>query len=99
MFVRVLWGKLRHGMWDEYEAYYNSHVPGMTTGVPGFKGRQLMQSTENPDEGMSITLWDSLESLRAYDRNPKRQAAARGAEHLYTGEYWVRNFEIKSSTI
>jgi heme-degrading monooxygenase HmoA len=99
MYVRILWGRLRHGMWPEYEKHYNERIQSITQGLGGFQGRQLLQSTENPDEGLSITLWDSLEDLRSYDQSPGRQEAARAVEHLYTGEYWVRNFEIKSSTI
>ena len=99
MFVRMLWGRLRVGMWDEYESYYNEHIEPITQGIDGFRGRQLLQSTENPDEGMSITMWDSLDALRQYDLSRERQEAARGVEHLYTGEYWVRNFEIKSSAV
>ena len=99
MYVRMLWGRLRVGMWGEYERYYNDHIEPLTQGIEGFRGRQLLRSAENPDEGVSVTLWDTLEDLRNYDRSPQRQEAARGAEHLYTGEYWIRNFEVKSSTI
>ena len=99
MYVRIVWGRLKLGVWDEYERYYNENMEPITQGIEGFRGRQLLQSTENPDEGMSITLWDTLEALRNYDRSPKRQEASRGAERFYVGEYWVRNLEIKSSTL
>lgn len=99
MYVRMTWGRLRYGMWDEYEQYYNDHIEPITEGRPGFKGRQLLRSSENPDEGMIITLWDTLDELQAYARHPARQEAARGVEHLYTGEYWVRNFEVRSSSV
>ena len=99
MFVRMLWGRLRVGMWGDYENYYNEHIEPITKDIDGFRGRQLLQSTENPDEGMSIAMWDSLDALRQYDRSRERQEAARGVEHLYTGEYWVRNFELKSSVV
>jgi heme-degrading monooxygenase HmoA len=99
MHVRMLWGRLRVGMWDEYERYYNENIASVTDGVQGFVGRQLIQSTENPDEGMSITLWESLDAMHSYERNAQRQQVAKGVEHLYTGEYWVRHFEVKSSTV
>ena len=99
MYVRMLWGRLRPGMWNEYERLYNEHIEQITQGMSGFQGRQLLQSAENPDEGVSVTLWDSLEALRDYERSPRRQDATKLAENLYTGEYWVRHFEVKSSTI
>ncbi len=99
MHVRMLWGRLRVGMWGEYERSYNEHIEPLTRGRKGFLGRQLLRSTENPDEGASVTLWDSFEDLQAYDRSAERQEAAKALEHLYTGEYWVRVFEVRSSTI
>ena len=75
MYVRMLWGRLRPGMWNEYERLYNEHIEQITQGMSGFQGRQLLQSAENPDEGVSVTLWDSLEALRDYERSPRRQDA------------------------
>ncbi len=46
---------------------------------------------------MSVSFWDTMEDLQAYDRSSERQQAAREVEHLYTGEYWVRIFEVQSS--
>ena len=97
MYVRMVWGRLRLGTWDEYERYYNEHIDRVTREMPGFRGRQLLRSTENPDEGTSVTLWDTLEDIRNYDGSPQHQQAAREVEHLYTGEYSVRQYEIRSS--
>jgi heme-degrading monooxygenase HmoA len=67
--------------------------------MEGFAGRQLLRSTENPDEGISITLWDTQEDMEAYDKNPRRQENARSADDLYAGEYWVKHFEVRSSDV
>ena len=99
MYVRMLWGRLRRGSWAEYERLYNENAARADQTIDGFRGRQLLQSTENPDEGLSITMWDTPEALRSYGRSPVREENTRKAEHLYTGEYWIRNFEVKSSTI
>jgi len=98
MYIRMLWGRLRRGMWDEYEKYYNDHIEPLTRGRNGFRGRQLLRSAENPDEGMSVTVWDTRQDLDNYDRSPERQQASREVDHMYTGEYWVRIFEVRSST-
>ena len=97
MYVRMVWGRLRLGTWDEYERYYNEHIDRVTRDMPGFRGRQLLRSTENPDEGMSVTFWNTHEDIRNYDGSPQYQVAAREVEHLYTGEYSVRLYEIRSS--
>ena len=97
MYVRVAWGRLKPGSWDEYERYYTEHILPVTQGMTGLNGRQLLRSSENPDEGISITMWDNLEALQDYDTNPQRWQGARNVEGLYTGGYWVNHFEIRSS--
>jgi heme-degrading monooxygenase HmoA len=97
MYARVLWGKIKMGMWDEYERYYDQKIISSTEGVKGFRGRRLLRSLENPDEGISISLWETKEDMENYVKSPRRQELARDAEKLYSGEYWVKHFEVKSS--
>ena len=99
MYVRMFWGRLKPGKWDEYERIYKENIPKLTEGIGGFHGRQLLRNTENPDEGMSMTFWDTLEAMQSYAQSPLHKDVASRAEHLYAGEYWVRNFEIKTSTL
>ncbi len=96
MIVRVFWGRIKLGMWDEYERHYNDNVVPTAQGIKGFRGRQLMRSTVNADEGMSITLWDSVEDLGNYERSPRRQQVALQGERFYAGDYWIGHFEAKS---
>ena len=52
MYVRIFWGKIKPGRWDEYEAHLQrKHSGPWAKRCPGFSGRQLLRSTENPDEG------------------------------------------------
>ena len=97
MFVRMVWGKLRPGVWDEYERHYHEKVVASPSPVKGLRERQLLRSTEDPDEGMSLSIWDNLEDLRAYETGEFRQTIAKEVEHLYRGEYWVRHFEVSDT--
>ena len=96
MYLRKVWGKLRPGSWEEYERHYHERLKGGPQ-ITGLQERQLLRSTEDPDEGISLSIWDSLENLRKYETGQFRQNVAREAEHLYRGEYWVKHFEIKSA--
>ena len=60
MFVRMVWGKLRPGSWNEYESHYKENVIGKAN-ITGLLSRQLLRSTEDPDEGISLSNWDTLE--------------------------------------
>ena len=96
MFIRMVWGKLRAGSWEEFERHYHERV---ATGAPpkGLKERQLIRSTEDPDEGISVSVWDTLGDLRAYETSEIRANSARQGEHLYRGEYWAKHFEVAST--
>lgn len=96
MFVRMVWGKLRPGSWEEYERHYHERLVNGTK-VKGLKERQLLRSTQDPDEGISLSVWDTLDDLRNYETSEFRQNVAREVEHLYRGEYWVKHFEVTSS--
>ena len=98
MFIRMVWGKLRPGTWDEYERHYHERLAGSAGNIPGLQERQLLRSTEDADEGVSVSIWDTLDNMRAYEVGAFRQSVAKEMEHLYRGEYWVKHFEVVSST-
>ena len=104
MYIRLVSRSLRPGHWDEFESYYRDrYVPG-TRDTKGLQRRQLLRSTENPDEGISLSLWDSLEDILSFERSPVRQELAQGLEDFYPalaypmGDYWVKHFEVISSS-
>ena len=97
MFVRMVWGKLRAGSWKEFERHYHERVTVATSRPQGLRERQLIRSTEDPDEGISVSVWETLTDLRDYETSEFRANIAREVEHLYRGEYWVKHFEISST--
>jgi heme-degrading monooxygenase HmoA len=99
MIARVLRCKVKPGMWDDYERYYNEKVVPPTQKMKGFQERRLLRSLDNPDEGISICVWKTKEDLENYVRSIERQSIVLEAEKLFAGEYSVRDFEIKISTI
>ena len=66
MYVRIFWGKLVPGTWDAYERHYLENVVPLSEQFKGFQGRQLFRSMTNPDEGMSISFWDTQEDMEKY---------------------------------
>jgi heme-degrading monooxygenase HmoA len=93
--VMVAWGKLRLGTWDEFEKFYKERVEPTTKTVMGLRERQLLRSLEDPDEGMSVSIWEFQEDLLNYERSEIRQTLAKEVEHLYRGEFWVKHFEVR----
>ena len=95
MHVLVVWGRLRLGAWDQFEHFHNNRVVPSTKDIKGLHDRQLLRSTEDPDEGMSISNWDTEEDLLTYMRSPLRESLAKEVEHLYRGDFWVKHFEAR----
>jgi len=96
MFIRMVWGKLRAGCWEEFERHYHERV---AAGVKpkGLHERQLIRSTEDPDEGISVSLWDNEEALLRYERSDVRRSMAQEVENLYRGQFWVKHFQVTDS--
>ena len=99
MIARVLSAKIKPGMWDDYERYYNEQVVPPTQKMKGFRERRLLRSLERPDEAVSICVWETREDLDNYVRSIERQTIVREAEKLFAGQYSVNDFEIKISAV
>ena len=99
MFARVLSGKVKPGMWNDYERYYNEKVVPPTEKMKGFRERRLLRSLDNPDEAVSICVWETREDMENYVRSIERQTIVREAEKLFAGQYSVREFEIRISAV
>ena len=96
-FLMMAWGKLRLGSWDQYEQYYRSQVEPTATSVDGLGQRLLLRSTEDPDEGLSLSVWNTEEDLLRYERSDLRRNMAQEVENLYRGEFWVKHFQVTDS--
>ncbi len=89
-YIRMVWGKLRPGSWEEYERHYHDRVAG-STNAKGLQERQLLRSTEDSDEGISVSIWDKVDDLLNYERSEFRQSLVKEVEHLYRGDHWVKH--------
>ena len=92
--VMMAWGKLRLGSWDQYEQFFRERVEPSTGQVQGLRQRRLLRSAEDPDEGISLSVWDSEDDLLNYERSALRQGLAQDAENMYRGEFWVKHFQV-----
>ena len=95
--IMMAWGKLRLGSWDQYEQFYRDQVLQGGGAVDGLKDRMLLRSTEDPDEGISVSLWDNEEALLRYERSDIRRSMAQEVENLYRGQFWVKHFQVTDS--
>jgi heme-degrading monooxygenase HmoA len=69
MIMRITWGRIHAGKWDEYEKTYNAIVVAKSKNIKGLRGRWLAQDTADKDAGYSISLWDSTADMEAYEQS------------------------------
>ena len=91
-YLRIVWGKLRPGSWEEYALHYTERASADST--RGLQGRQLLRSLADPDEGISLSIWDTVDHLLNYERSAFRQSLAKEVEHLYREAYLVKHFMV-----
>jgi heme-degrading monooxygenase HmoA len=95
MFARVAWGKVKPGTWESYERIYRQEILPASRQVKGLRFRELLQSTDDPNEGISLSLWDSAEDLAAYEKSSAYQGVVDRVKEFYVGEYWIKHFDVR----
>jgi heme-degrading monooxygenase HmoA len=99
MVIRITWGKLRAGSWDEFERTYRANVITKGKGIKGLRGRWLSQDTADRDTGFAVSLWDSLETMQAYEESPLYREIMAPLQPFFVGEYKTYRSEVKYSDI
>jgi heme-degrading monooxygenase HmoA len=69
MIMRITWGRIHPGKWDEYEKTYNATVVAKSKDIKGLRGRWLAQDMADKDTGYAVSLWDSVEDMQAYEQS------------------------------
>lgn len=97
MIMRVTWGKIRPGKWDEYERLWNAHAAA-DAGVAGLKARWLLRDTEQKDAGYSLSVWDSHASFEAASGAADASATAAMAD-CFVGQYVTTICDVRGSQL
>lgn len=101
MYVRMVWGHLRPGRWEEYENYYREKVFPLDETIDGLLSRSILRGIDGEDEAVSLSVWNTEEELHWYENSNLRKQFADDIQRNYatswsyiTGEYWVRTFQV-----
>ena len=96
MIMRITWGKLRPGTWNDYEQAYKTSVVASGVRIGGLRARWLAQDSEDPDAGVVISLWDSLVDVRAYEQSDFFQNVIQASVRpFFVGDYHTSHCEVK----
>ena len=94
MILRMTWGQLRAGCWQEYAQASRATVAD--TAVPGLRGRWLAQDVHDPDGGFAVSVWDALEAMQASEQRAVfRQEMQPTLQPFVVGEYTTSRCDVK----
>jgi heme-degrading monooxygenase HmoA len=94
MVIRITWGRLRAGVWNEFERAYRAKVIDGKT-VKGFRGRLLVQDSEDKDTGFAMSLWDNVADMQTYEQSAAFKEVLATLEPFFVGEYKTHRCEVK----
>ena len=95
MFMRISWGKVKDGQWDEYERRY---VADTGAGGPRPDKKWLVRDLDDPNAGYSISLWANEADMRTYASDPDiRKNVEETYGDLFTGTYETRHCSVRQS--
>lgn len=95
MHMRITWGRVKPGCWDDYEVAYKAGVADVEPAVPGLRGRLLIRDVEDPDAGGTLSLWESADAARAYEEGAVRRSVLPQLEQYFIGEFVTHVCEVR----
>lgn len=95
MVLRITWGKLRAGAWDEFERTYRENVITKGKHVKGLRGRWLAQDSGDKDTGFAVSLWDNLSNMQTYEKGTLYREIMAPLQPFFVGEYKTYRCEVK----
>lgn len=98
MFVRMTFVKFKAGTAEATQKLYNEVVIPAMTKQPGLRFVHLLERTENPDEAISITAWDSREDAERYEATGVYQQLVGRFNEFYAAPPELRSYEVTVSS-
>ena len=94
MVVRLAYWKVIPAKMKEASAiYYSDDISGIIRQRPGYRFHFLMESTEFPDEAISLTAWEDQEAAESYERSPVYKSLVEKFTEMFSGPERIKFYE------
>ncbi|MDB5597677.1 MAG: hypothetical protein JWM36_4638 [Hyphomicrobiales bacterium] len=95
MFMRITWGRIRPGQWEEYERRFE-RLASAQAKEGGPKRRWLVRDLDDPDAGFAISVFETENEMRSWSSDPAaRERTKTEMADLYIGDYRSRQCEVR----
>jgi heme-degrading monooxygenase HmoA len=95
MFMRITWGRIATGRWNDFETAYKEVLSREKSPV-GLKHRWLVRDRNDGDAGYSVSLWETEAALRAYAASKERAEATARLKPYFIDEFTVTDCEVRA---
>ena len=99
MHVRLTWGRVKPGLWDDYEAAYREVLLDETTGVPGLQGRILLRDVDDRDTGGTLSFWEDANAAQVYEDGELRSRVLPALEEFFAHDFITHICEVRAATL
>ncbi len=96
MIVRVNHVRFKKGQADKARAVAEKELVPLMKGIKGFVRWYALQASDNPDEGLSIGVWETKEDLERARGDSRYQAVVGKIQGYYAEQPSQRLFDVKS---
>lgn len=92
--MRIVWGKILPGKWDEFEAAFKASMAARGN-QKGLENHWLARDQNDPDAGYSITVWASEGDMKSFWDSPTRKKVMASLEPYYVNQFTTTHCEVR----
>lgn len=93
MFVRMAWGKVQEGRWDEFATAYREGTAAAGR-ADGLVGRIFSRGIDEPDTAYAMSLWESTDAMEAYEAGPAKREVSPRIGPFVDGTFEIQWLEV-----
>ena len=94
MYMRIVWGKILPGKWNEFEVAFKAAMTARGE-VKGLKDHWLARDQNDANAGFSITLWDTDSAMRTFWDSQERKDVMAPLDPFYVNQFTTTHCEVK----
>ena len=95
MYVRMTYFSVKNGKMPELRELYNKEVINTHKQHKGIRFVHLLECLENPNEGISVTAWDTKADLDTYEKSGDYERLLSLFKDMYSATPSLRSFEVR----
>lgn len=98
MYLRLTYFKVKPGKMDELRNLYVNDVIPAHKSHKGIRFVHLLECMDNPEDGISVTAWDTKGDLEMYEKSGDYRKIVGKFREMFAGEPTLKSYEVTSSS-